>query len=60
MDAAIKKDIRAINALLACMRYFGVGAEEQTTAETIDVNDLDLLETYLVQQRKQQKRLTDN
>src|ERR1700693_4315626 len=27
--AAIKKDIRAVNALLACMRYFGVGAEEQ-------------------------------
>jgi Family of unknown function (DUF5681) len=25
VDAAIKKDIRAINALLACMRYFGVG-----------------------------------
>ena len=42
------------------MRYFGVGAEEQTTAETVDVNDLDLLETYLVQQRKLQKRSTDN
>src|SRR5436305_14513894 len=26
--AAIKKDIRAVNALLACMRLFGVGAEE--------------------------------
>jgi hypothetical protein len=24
--AAIKKDIRAVNALLACMRYFGVHA----------------------------------
>src|SRR5438128_4559002 len=42
--AAIKKDIRAVNALLACMRYFGVGAEEQM-AENVDLDDLDLLET---------------
>jgi hypothetical protein len=60
VDAAIKKDIRAINALLACMRYFGIGAEEKTTTETVDVNDLDVLETYLAQQRKRQKRSTDN
>ena len=56
--AAIKKDIRAVNALLACMRYFGVGAEEMAT-ETADVSDLDLLETYLAQQRKKQKRDAD-
>ena len=55
--AAIKKDIRAVNALLVCMRYFGVGAEEHT-AENVDIDDLDLLETYLAQQRKQQKRST--
>jgi hypothetical protein len=53
--AAIKKDIRAVNALLACMRYFGVGAEEQMR-EDVNVDDLDLLETYLAQQRKQQER----
>jgi Family of unknown function (DUF5681) len=53
--AAIKKDIRAVNALLACMRYFGVGAEEQA-AENVNVEDLDLLENYLVQQRKKQNR----
>jgi hypothetical protein len=51
--AAIKKDIRAVNALLACMRYFGVGGEVQT-AENVDLDDLDLLETYLAQQRKRQ------
>jgi hypothetical protein len=56
--AAIKKDIRAVNALLACMRYFGVGAEELPT-ETADVSDLDLLETYLAQQRKKQSRDAD-
>jgi Family of unknown function (DUF5681) len=53
--AAIKKDIRAVNALLACMRYFGVGAEEQA-AENVDVEDLDMLETYLAQQRKKENR----
>jgi hypothetical protein len=53
--AAIKKDIRAVNALLACMRYFGVGAEEQA-AQNVDVEDLDLLEDYLAQQRKKQNR----
>jgi hypothetical protein len=53
--AAIKKDIRAVNALLACMRYFGVGVEEQA-AESVDVGDLDLLENYLVQQRKRENR----
>jgi hypothetical protein len=53
--AAIKKDIRAINALLGCVRFFGVGAEEQA-AESVDVEDLDLLETYLDQQRKKENR----
>jgi hypothetical protein len=54
--AAINKDIRAINALLACMRYFGVGGEEQAAVEAVDVEDLDLLENYLAQQRKKQSR----
>jgi hypothetical protein len=49
--AAIKKDIRAVNALLACMRYFGVGAEEQT-AEGVDTDDLDILQNYLERERQ--------
>jgi hypothetical protein len=49
--AAIKKDIRAVNALLACMRYFGVGAEEQT-AESVDTDDLDILQNYLERERQ--------
>jgi hypothetical protein len=49
--AAIKKDIRAVNALLACMRYFGVGAEEQTV-EIADTDDLDILESYLERERQ--------
>jgi hypothetical protein len=53
--AAIKKDIRAVNALLACMRLFGVGAEEPIV-ESVDLDDLDALQTYLTQQRKQSER----
>lgn len=49
--AAIKKDIRAVNALLACMKYFGVGSEEQTV-ESIDTDDLDILENYLQRERQ--------
>jgi hypothetical protein len=56
--AAIKKDIRAVNALLACMRLFGVGVEEPPAAENADFEDLDLLETYVAQQRKQNERST--
>jgi hypothetical protein len=53
--AAAIKDIKAVNALLACMRAFGAGVEERT-AENVDLEDLDLLETYLARQRKQQDR----
>jgi hypothetical protein len=49
--AAIKKDIRAVNALLACMRYFGVGSEEQAF-ESTDTDDLDILENYLERERQ--------
>jgi hypothetical protein len=49
--AAIKKDIRAVNALLACMRYFGVGAEDET-AESVDIDDLDILQNYLARERQ--------
>jgi hypothetical protein len=49
--AAIRKDIRAVTALLACMKLFGVGSEEHV-AETTDVNDLDILESYLARERQ--------
>ncbi len=51
--AAIKKDIRAVTALLACMRYFGVGHEEQR-ADTGEIEDLDILENYLKRERNRQ------
>jgi hypothetical protein len=49
--AAITKDIRAVNALLGCMKLFGVGADEQT-AESVDTDDLDILENYLDRERQ--------
>jgi Family of unknown function (DUF5681) len=57
--AAIKKDIRAVNALLACMKFFGVGSDE-AVVEATDVDDLDLLENYLAQQRKKEARQVDS
>jgi hypothetical protein len=53
--AAIKKDIKAVNALLACIRLFGVG-ETQETPEPTDIDDLDFLEAYLAQRRKHEVR----
>lgn len=52
--AAIKKDIRAVSALLACMRLFGVDDNSSPASERVDLDDLELLETYVTQQRKQQ------
>jgi hypothetical protein len=49
--AAIKKDIRAVNALSALMRSIGVSAE-QPVADNVDVADLDFLESYVSEQRK--------
>lgn len=48
-SAAIKKDIRAVNALLACIRYFGVDSEDQS-ASTADAEDLEILENFLTRE----------
>jgi hypothetical protein len=53
--AAIKKDIRALSVLLACMRQFGVGTEDPVS-EPAELADLDVLETYIKQQRHLRSR----
>ena len=53
--AAIKSDMRAVHALLGCVRFFGAPAEEQT-AESVDIDDLDFLEDYLRQQRAREAK----
>jgi hypothetical protein len=50
--AAIDNDIRAGAALLACIRHFRVGADEPPP-ETVDLEDLELVEAYLNDRRKQ-------
>jgi hypothetical protein len=54
VDAAMT-DPRAVNTLLALMRHFGVGAEEQPIETTVDDVDLEFLESHLAQERKKQK-----
>jgi hypothetical protein len=53
--AALQNDIKAVNVLLACIKYFGVGAEEQVSEE-VETVDLDELENSLAQARKKQNR----
>jgi hypothetical protein len=50
--AAIDNDIRAGAALLACIRYFRVGADEPPP-ETVDLDDIELVEAYLNDRRQQ-------
>lgn len=53
--AAIKKDIRAVSALLACMRYFGVDSDENRREEPdVDARDLKILENYLAREKQRQ------
>ncbi len=57
-SAAIKNDMRAVSALLACMRHYGIGAEEPPEEEEEEANleDLDALQTYIDNQRKARSR----
>ncbi len=52
--AAIKSDVRAINAVVACTRNFDMRDEDQP-ASTADPEDLDILETFLARERKRRK-----
>jgi hypothetical protein len=54
-EAAINNDMRAVSALLAFMRHYGVGNDEPAPEET-DFEDLDALQNYIDSQRKRQSR----
>ena len=49
--AAIKSDVRAINAVVACTRNFGAGIDEEPH-EAVDAEDLDILEAFVTRERK--------
>lgn len=51
MALAIKGDIRAINAIVACTRNFGTGSEAPG-ADDVDIEDLDILENYIDRERQ--------
>ena len=55
--AAIKSDVRAINAVVACARNFGAGVEDEMPA-AVDTEDLDILEAFVTRERK--RREPDN
>lgn len=55
LTAAAMKDPRAVKILLALMRQLGIGEEEQQL-KTVDVVDLEFLESHFAQERKTQKR----
>lgn len=56
MALAIKGDIRAINAIVACTRNFGTGSEAPG-ADDVDTDDLDILENYLGRERQRRGRM---
>jgi hypothetical protein len=54
--AALQNDIKAVNALLACMKYFGVGAEEQVSE---NVEPVDTLMSLRILSLKREKSKID-
>jgi hypothetical protein len=53
VTAAIKSDVRAINAVVACTRNFGASAEDEMPT-AVDTEDLDILEAFVTRERKRQ------
>ena len=51
VTAAIKSDVRAINAVVACTRNFDAGIDE-VPPEVVDTEDLDILEAFVTRERK--------
>ena len=52
VTAAIKSDVRAINAVVACTRNFGAGVEDDVTPTAVDTEDLDILEAFVTREPK--------
>jgi hypothetical protein len=51
VTAAIKSDVRAINAVVACTRNFGASVEDEMPT-AVDTEDLDILEAFVTRERK--------
>jgi Family of unknown function (DUF5681) len=57
--AAIKSDVRAINAVVACTRNFDTSVENNETAPIADPEDLDILEAFVARERKRRDPKVD-
>jgi len=57
VTAAIKGDIRAINAIVACTRNFGMGAETgPEDPEPTNLDQFELLEAFIERERQRRER----
>jgi hypothetical protein len=58
VTAAIKGDIRAINAIVACTRNFGIGsaAESSVDPEPTSLDQFELLEAFIERERQRRER----
>ena len=52
MALAIKGDIRAINAIVACTRSFGAAPDQAVDNDGIDSDDLNILQDYVDRERQ--------
>ena len=59
VTAAIKSDVRAINAVVACTRNFDAGIDDEMP-EIVDTEDLDILEAFVTRERKRNDPDGDN
>lgn len=56
MALAIKGDIRAINAIVACTRNFSTGADYIPEEDSIDPDDLNILQNFVDRQQQKNSR----
>jgi hypothetical protein len=61
VTAAIKGDIRAINAIVACTRNFGMGTETgPEDPEPTNLDQFELLEAFIERERQRRERQKSN
>ena len=61
VTAAIKGDIRAINAIVACTRNFGMGAETgPEDPEPTNLDQFEILQAFIERERQRRERQKSN
>jgi hypothetical protein len=57
--SAIKGDVRAINAVVAFARHAVIGASEVRPDDDADLEDLDILESFVEREHQRRERLKE-